>query len=60
MMNWYFKQTDKQIWLGTAFNTRAEEFYRIKGWREAGTHGAKEIKFEMTKTNWEILQAGKK
>ena len=36
MLHWYFSQTDKTIWLGTAFNTRAEQFYRKAGWKEAG------------------------
>ena len=52
MMDWYFNQTDKPIWLGTAPNTRAEEFYRRTGWVETGTHGKGEIKFEMTKDAW--------
>ncbi len=52
MLDWYFAQTKDKIWLGTAFNTRAEKFYRKAGWTEAGTHGDKEIKFEMTYENW--------
>ncbi len=36
----------------TAFNTRAEQFYRKAGWTEVGTHGTKEIKFEMTYEDW--------
>jgi hypothetical protein len=52
MLNWYFSQTDKTVWLGTAPKTRAELFYRKAGWREAGTHGKGEIKFEMTKNEW--------
>ena len=52
MLNWYFSQTQHQIWLGTAFNTRAEHFYRKAGWTEAGTNGTKEIKFEMTYESW--------
>ncbi len=52
MLDWYFMQTKKTVWLGTAFNTRAEQFYRKAGWTEVGTHGAKEIKFEMTYTDW--------
>ena len=39
MMNWYF-------------HTRAEQFYRKAGWTAVGTHGAKEIKFEMTYNDW--------
>ncbi len=52
MLDWYFQQTKKTIWLGTAPNTRAETFYRMQGWTEAGMHGTKEIKFEMTFDNW--------
>jgi len=52
MLNWYFSQTKNTVWLGTAFNTRAEKFYRKAGWTEVGTHGPKEIKFEMTYENW--------
>jgi GNAT superfamily N-acetyltransferase len=56
MMSWYFSQTDKKIWLGTAPGTRAEAFYRKAGWREAGTHGKGEIKFEMTREEWQLQQ----
>ena len=28
MLNWYFNQTSKNVWLGTAPSTRAEIFYR--------------------------------
>lgn len=52
MLDWYFTQTKVTVWLGTASNTRAEKFYRKAGWKEVGTHGPKEIKFEMTYTNW--------
>ncbi|WP_395057040.1 GNAT family N-acetyltransferase [Flavobacterium sp.] len=52
MLNWYFSQTKDSVWLGTAFNTRAESFYRKSGWKEIGLHGTKEIKFEMTFESW--------
>lgn len=52
MLDWYFSQTKDTVWLGTAFNTRAEQFYRKAGWVEVGLHGSKEIKFEMTFENW--------
>lgn len=52
MLNWYFNQTDKTVWLGTAPGTRAARFYRAAGWREVGTHGRGEIKFEMTYADW--------
>lgn len=52
MMNWYFNQGKEKVWLSTAFNTRAESFYRKAGWKEVGMHGTKEIKFEMTYNDW--------
>ncbi len=52
MLDWYFTQTKTTVWLGTAFHTRAEKFYRKAGWTEVGTHGPKEIKFEMTYEDW--------
>lgn len=52
MLDWYFSQTQATVWLGTAPHTRAEVFYRIAGWKETGTHGKGEIKFEMTYNNW--------
>ncbi len=55
MMDWYFEQTRETIWLGTAPGTRAEQFYRKSGWKEAGMHG-KEIKFEMTAEEWARLR----
>ncbi len=53
MLDWYFSQTQKPIWLGTAPHTRAETFYRAAGWKEVGTHGKREIKFEMTVDGWQ-------
>ena len=52
MLDWYFSQTKKDLWLGTASNTRAERFYKKAGWTEVGTHGKNEIKFEMTYDQW--------
>jgi len=52
MLNWYFEQTKVKVWLGTAFNTRAEKFYRKAGWAAVGTHGTNEIKFQMTYEAW--------
>lgn len=56
MLDWYFEKTKEKIWLGTAFNTRAEGFYRKAGWSEAGLHGTKEIKFEMAYADWTSKQ----
>lgn len=52
MLEWYFSKKKDTVWLGTAFNTRAEKFYRLQGWTEAGIHGPKEIRFEMSYNNW--------
>ncbi|WP_210486135.1 GNAT family N-acetyltransferase [Rufibacter aurantiacus] len=52
MLDWYFGQTGEKVWLGTTPNTRAAAFYRTAGWREVGTHGKNEIKFEMTSEEW--------
>lgn len=52
MLDWYFSQTSNTLWLGTAPNTRAESFYKRMGWKEVGTHGKGEIKFEITLEDW--------
>ena len=55
MLDWYFSQTNLTIWLGTSPNTRAEQFYRKAGWKEIGTHGKGEIKFEMDASSWKNI-----
>jgi GNAT superfamily N-acetyltransferase len=55
MMDWYFVQTNKKIWLGTEPKSRAETFYRIQGWKEVGVHGKGEIKFEMDFETWSTV-----
>ncbi len=57
MLDWYFLQTDEDVWLGTAFNTRAEAFYRRQGWVETGKHGKNEIKFVMSKAAWKAASS---
>ena len=52
MLNWYFKQTQQTVWLGTSPATRAAAFYAYNGWREVGKNGEKEIKFEMSYEEW--------
>lgn len=52
MLDWYFSQAKETVWLSTAPNTRAEAFYRKAGWKEIGTHGNEEVKFEMTYSDW--------
>ena len=56
MLNWYFQQTKEKVWLGTAPNTRAATFYKMLGWKEVGTHGKGEIKFEMNFNEWKKLR----
>ncbi len=56
MLDWYFSRTQQTVWLGTAPNSCAEKFYRIAGWKEVGTHGKGEIKFEMEYEDWKNKQ----
>ncbi|MBL7744021.1 MAG: GNAT family N-acetyltransferase [Chitinophagaceae bacterium] len=56
MMDWYFSQTEKTIWLSTSPGTRAETFYRKAGWKETGLYGKGEIKFEMHAADWVITR----
>lgn len=53
MIDWYFEQTNEKIWLGTEQNTKAELFYKNRGWTAVGMHGDDETKFEMTYNDWE-------
>jgi len=46
-VNWLWEQGADRIWLGTDPGTRAERFYRERGWREAGLHDNGEIHFEL-------------
>ena len=52
MLDWYFDQTKKTVWLGTAPDSRAELFYRTAGWKEVGRTKNGEIKFEMSCEDW--------
>jgi len=58
MLDWYFAQGKEEVWLGTAPGTRAEEFYRKSGWTQNGMYG-KEVKFEITKEDWEKINQNK-
>lgn len=53
MLAWYFAQTTETVWLSTAPNTRAEEFYRRQGWQDTGRTSSGEVRFEMTIAEWE-------
>ena len=52
MLNWYFTQTDKTVWLSTAPFSRASLFYKMQGWKEVGLYGKKEMKFEIDSITW--------
>lgn len=49
MLNWCFSKGMNYIWLSTEKNTRAENFYRHKGWQPSGFYNENEIKFEYRK-----------
>jgi GNAT superfamily N-acetyltransferase len=53
MLDWYFTQTQKNVWLSTAPGTKAETFYRMNGWKEVGITKSGEVKFEMGRDTWE-------
>jgi GNAT superfamily N-acetyltransferase len=46
-VGWLWETGADRIWLETDPNTRAAEFYRRQGWREAGTSPSGEIHFEL-------------
>ena len=56
MINWYFMQTGKTIWLNTSANTRAEIFYKMAGWEQTGIQANGELKFELQVENWRKLR----
>ena len=51
MLDWYFSESRDTLWLTTAANTRAENFYNKHGWTEVNYSEA-EIKFEMNYDEW--------
>jgi GNAT superfamily N-acetyltransferase len=57
MMDWYFSRSTETIWLSTAPGTRAADFYKKAGWRQAGLHGRGELKFEMSREDWHGLSS---
>lgn len=52
MLDWYFAQGPTNVWLSTAPGTKAEAFYKKAGWKPTGMQG-KEIRFEMSRTDWQ-------
>jgi GNAT superfamily N-acetyltransferase len=58
MLDWHFNQNQHKLWLGTAPNTRAEQFYTAAGWKAVGRRENGEIRFEMRYEVWkDRLQA---
>ena len=57
MLDWYFNHDKSTVWLSTEKDSRAERFYRLTGWKEAGPYGKNEIKFTMSKENWQKIRA---
>lgn len=60
MLEWYFSSGKDHLWLGTEPGTRAERFYRTTGWKHTGKHGDHELKFEMTRGQWEQIKKSPK
>jgi len=54
MLDWYFAQTNKTVWLTTAPATKAYFFYRRRGWIEQGQTPGGEIKFELSFETWQL------
>ena len=49
MLGWYFTRGKHKVWLTTSPGTRAEAFYRHKGWQETSRTQSGEIRFEYTR-----------
>jgi hypothetical protein len=47
MLEWYFVKSDEPLHLGTEGGTRAEEFYRKRGWEEIGREPNGDLTFLM-------------
>jgi len=54
LLDWYYGETQETIWLSTAPNTRAAEFYRSFGWKETGALPNGELRFELTAKDWGV------
>lgn len=54
LVNWLEAHATRPIWLSTAAGTRAETFYRARGWRDAGITDSGEQRLEWT-TSWATL-----
>jgi GNAT superfamily N-acetyltransferase len=45
-VDWLWDTGATTIWLTTAPNTRADRFYRLRGWTDAGIEPSGEVRFE--------------
>ena len=54
LLDWYYSQTTDTIWLSTAPNTRAADFYKSFGWKETGKLPNGELKFELSADDWGV------
>jgi GNAT superfamily N-acetyltransferase len=45
-VNWVFSQGLKRLWLTTGQQTRAQRFYEVAGWHNAGVLASGELLFE--------------
>jgi GNAT superfamily N-acetyltransferase len=52
LLDWYYSKTNETIWLSSAPNTRAADFYRSFGWKESGQLPNGELKFELSAKDW--------
>ncbi len=54
MLDWFFHQSTRTLWLSTGQGTKAERFYELTGWKRTGTKTSDgEIKFEMALEDWQ-------
>lgn len=51
MVKWLFEQGHEPLWLTTAPDTRAEQFYAAAGWQCRGTEKNGELRFELMQTS---------
>jgi GNAT superfamily N-acetyltransferase len=58
MLNWFFAQSNQELWLTTGINTRAEAFYNKTGW-QPGDIIKGQRKFTMSFDQWNIKQKQK-
>jgi GNAT superfamily N-acetyltransferase len=52
MLNWYFSQSNEQLWLSTEESSRADVFYCMNGWTSVGMPNEDMVEFKMTPENW--------